>query len=196
MMKRFWYINLALLIAASLMIGCAQTKSFTDSVKSVTPMGKSSKIELYDQVPNKNRWGIPKAELDLRIAQETVKLAELRKELAAEQETFESQRLVQAKTRVDENEIELERLKWESIDRSGLGEKDKNIIRIADLKVKKLDFEGNRIKIEAKMANSDRKINDLKIGIKEQEALIRNLKKGYSKSKKRGARKKLTGKRK
>ncbi|MDJ0830785.1 MAG: hypothetical protein QNI92_13095 [Desulfobacterales bacterium] len=196
MMKRFWYINLALLIAASLMIGCAQTKSFTDSVKSVTPMGKSSKIELYDQVPNKNRWGIPKAELDLRIAQETVKLAELRKELAAEQETFESQRLVQAKTRVDENEIELERLKWESIDRSGLGEKDKNIIRIADLKVKKLDFEGNRIKIEAKMANSDRKINDLKISIKEQEALIRNLKKGYSKSKKRGARKKLTGKRK
>ena len=183
MMKRFWYINLALLIVASFMIGCAQTKSFTDSVKSVTPMGKSSKIELYEQVPNKNRWGIPKAELDLRIASETVKLSELRKELAAEQTTYESQRLAQAKTRVDEKEVVLERLKWESIDRSGLGDKDKNITTIADLKVKKLDYEGNRIKIEAKMANSDRRINDLKISIKEQEALIRNLKKGYAKKK-------------
>jgi hypothetical protein len=78
----------------------------------------------------------------------------------------------------EEAEVSLDLAKWEAIDRSGLGEKDKNIDNIADLKSKRLKIEAERIKIEAKRETTENKINDLGRQIKELEEKIDNMKMG------------------
>ncbi len=170
-MKRFGYISLVLLLAFSLLTGCETTRSITKSIPGVS----SSSDELFAQVPAEERTQVQKAEFDLQVAEEKLRLTEMKTELASLQKKYADYAEDVANEYRDETEVSVELAKLEAIDRSGLGEKEKNINKIADLKAAKLRIEANRIKLEAKRDTTEQKINDLIKQLEEQETKIINL---------------------
>ncbi len=170
-MKRFDYISLVLLLAFSLLTGCETTRSITKSISGVS----SSSDELFAQVPAEERTQVQKAEFDLQVAEEKLRLTEMKTELASLQKKYADYAEDVANEYRDEAEVSVELAKLQAIDRSGLGEKEKNINKIADLKAAKLRIEANRIKLEAKRDTTEQKINDLIKQLEEQETKIINL---------------------
>jgi chromosome segregation ATPase len=168
-MKNFSYISLILLFAISLLSGCETTRSITASFSS------SVDEDLFAQVPTENRAEVEKAEFDLKIAEARLKLAEMNKDLTSLREKYSSYEKDAAAKFRKEAETGVDLAKWEAVDSSGLGSKEENTEKIADLKAKKLGIEADRIKIEAKRDNVERKIDDLSKQIEEQETIIINL---------------------
>lgn len=176
-MKKFSCINLTFLFAISLAVGCATTKDITGTITSkVTSITSDVDQNLFAQVPEEMREGVKKAEFDLKVSEEKVKLTELKKELASTQKQYAGYEQDQAQTYHKEAAIAVDIAKMEAIDSSGLGKKDDNIKTIADLKAKKLGLEADRIKINAKLATTERRINDLTEQIKAQEEKIKDMK--------------------
>ena len=169
-MKSFGYISLVFLLAFSLLTGCETTRKLTSSIT-----GTSGEDELLAQVPAEGREEIRKAEFDLQVAQEKFKLAEMKSELAALSKKRADYAEDMADKYHDQAEVGVELAKLEAIDRAGLGEKEDNINKIADLKGKKLKIEADRIKFEAKRDTTEEKINGLIREIEEQETKIVNL---------------------
>lgn len=171
-MKKLGYMNLIFLLILLLLTGCETTRNFTDSITS------GGEETLFAQVPPDQRIQVEKAEFDLKVAEERLELAKLKTELADLQEKYAGYDKEVTNKYREEAEVSLDLAKWEAIDRSGLGEKDKNIDNIADLKSKRLKIEAERIKIEAKRETTENKINDLSRQIKELEEKIDNMKMG------------------
>jgi chromosome segregation ATPase len=168
-MKTFGYISLTFLLALSLLTGCESTRSITSSITG------SSNEDLLAQVPAEAQGEIRQAEFDLQVAEEKVNLAKLKAELASLQKKYADYDEDVTNEYRKEAEVGLDLANLEAIDRSGLGEKEDNINKIADLKSKKLKIEANRIKIEAKRETTERKIKDLNKQMEEQETKIINL---------------------
>ena len=166
-MKSLGYISLVFLLAFSLLTGCETARKLTGV--------SSDKDELLAQVPAEGREEIRKAEFDLQVAQEKLKLAEMKSELASLQKKHADYAEDMADKYQDQAEVGVELAKLEAIDRAGLGEKEDNINKIADLKGKRLKIEANRIKFEAKRDTTEEKINGLIKEIEEQETKIINL---------------------
>ena len=169
-MKSFGYISLVFLLAFSLLTGCETTRKLTSSIT-----GASGEDELLAQVPAEGREEVRKAEFDLQVAQEKFKLAEMQTELASLRKKRADYAEDMADKYHDQAEVGVELAKLEAIDRAGLGEKEDNINKIADLKGKKLKIEADRIKYEAKRDTTEEKINGLIREIEEQETKIINL---------------------
>ena len=167
-MKIFGHISLIFLLALSLLTGCK-----TGSLKST--MTGSPDENLLAQVPAEEREKIKKAEFDLQVAEEQMKVAEMKTELASLQKKYADYDEDAADEYRKKAEVGVELATLEAIDRSGLGEKQKNIEDIADLKAKELKIEVNKIKFEAKRDTTGEKINDLMKQIEEQETKIINL---------------------
>lgn len=166
-MKIFGHISLIFLLAFLLLTGCEATRSLTKS--------GSPDENLLAQVPAEEREEVKKAEFALQVAEEKIKLAEMKTELASLQKKYADYEEDAADEYKKKAEVSVELAKLEAIDRAGLGEKQKNIEDIADLKAKELKIEANRIKIEAKRDTTGEKINDLRKQIEEQETKIINL---------------------
>jgi len=176
-MKRFSYTGFIILLAISLAVGCATTKDITGNITSkVTSITSNVDQNLFAQVPEDMRKGVKKAEFDLKVSEEKVKLVELKKELASTQKQYAGYEQDQAQTYHKEAAIAVDIAKMEAIDSSGLGKKDDNIKTIADLKAKKLGVEAGRIKINARLSTTERRINDLTEQIKAQEEKIKEIK--------------------
>ena len=169
-MKSFGYISLVFLLAFSLLTGCETTRKLTSSIT-----GAAGDDELLAQVPAEGREEVRKAEFDLQLAQEKLKLAEMKSELASLQKKRADYAEDMADKYHDQAEVGVELAKLEAIDRAGLGEKEDNINKIADLKGKKLKLEADKIKFEAKRDTTEEKINGLIREIEEQETKIVNL---------------------
>ena len=168
-MKILGHISLIFLLALSLLTGCEATRSITSS------MSGSPDENLLAQVPAEEREEVKKAEFDLQVAEEKMKLAEMKTELASLQKKYADYDEDAVKEYRKKAEVGVEIAQLEAIDRAGLGEKQANIKDIADLKAKELKIEANRIKIEAKRDTTGEKINDLRKQIEEQETRIINL---------------------
>jgi hypothetical protein len=168
-MKIFGHISLIFLLALSLLTGCEATRSLTSSISG------SSDENLLAQVPAEEREEVKKAEFDLQVAGEKMKLAEMKTELASLQKKYADYEEDAADEYQKKAEVNVDLAKLEAIDRAGLGEKQANIEDIADLKAKELKIEANKIKIEAKRDTTGEKINDLLTQIEEQETKIINL---------------------
>jgi hypothetical protein len=166
-MKIFGHISLIFLLALLLLTGCEATRSLTKS--------GSSDENLLAQVPAEEREKVKKAEFDLQVAGEKMKVAEMRTELASLQKKYADYEEDAADEYQKKAEVSVDLAKLEAIDRAGLGEKKENIEDIADLKTKELKIEVNRIKIVAKRDTTGEKINDLRKQIDEQETKIMNL---------------------
>ena len=168
-MKILGHISLIFLLALSLLTGCEATRSLTSSISG------SPDENLLAQVPAEEREEVKKAEFDLQVAEEKMKLAEMKTELASLQKKYADYDEDAVKEYRKKAEVGVDIAKLEAIDKAGLGEKQANIEDIADLKAKELKIEANRIKIEAKRDTTGEKINDLMKQIEEQETRIINL---------------------
>jgi chromosome segregation ATPase len=171
-MRGFVYIGLVLLLVFPLLTHCETTRGITNSITG----GHSSMDELFAQVPAEDRSQVEEAIFHLQVAEEKMKLAEMKSELASLQEKHADYAKDVASKYRDEAEISVDLAKMETIYRAGLGEKEKNINEIADLKAEKLEIQAARVKLEAKRDTTEQRINDLIKQIDEQEIKIANLK--------------------
>lgn len=171
-MKRFWYVNLAFMVAFLFSAGCETTRNIKSTITSI---GSPAYKELLPQVPEDMKDDIYKAEFDMKVSSEKLKLAKLKNKLSANQEKYTDEELDLAEKYYEEAEITLEIQKLGAIIKSGLGEKKDNIKSIADLKSKKLRAEADRIKIEAELETTKLAINDLLKQIEAQEEMIKDM---------------------
>ncbi|MBU0769066.1 MAG: hypothetical protein KJ687_08245 [Proteobacteria bacterium] len=177
-MKRFSIINLTLILIVTLAVGCKTTQNFKQSISSkVDSITSDVDQELYGQVPEDKREGIPEAEFDLELNKNKEVLAKLKKERGINELKIIGYDLDIASKARKKAEIALDIKKLEAINSVGLGKKEKNITSIADLKAKILNFDADIVKIEAKQANVEVVINDLNRQIEEQEKKVKGMKK-------------------
>ena len=179
-MKTFWYINLALLLAISLSVGCATTQDIASTVTSKVTSTVSSFTSgvdenLYAQVPADKREGVQEAELALKVSEEKTTLAQLKKELALNQKKYADFEADLARGHSNDAAIALDIAKLEAIDGAGLGKKEDSIKAIAELRAKKLRMEADSINIKAKLSTTELQINDLTKQIEEQEEKIKEM---------------------
>jgi hypothetical protein len=84
-MKRFWHVNLALLIVFLFSIGCETTRNLQ---KSMTSLGSPAYRKLITQVPADMKDDVYKAEFDMKVSGEKLNLAKLKNKLAVNQENY------------------------------------------------------------------------------------------------------------
>lgn len=178
-MKRFSFINLTLILIIALTVGCKTTQSFKQSISStIDSMTSDVDQELYGQVPEDKREGIPEAEFDLELNKNKVTLATLKKERGINELKILGYDLDIASKARKKAAIALDIKKLEAINSAGLGEKQKNIKTITDLKAKILNIDADIVKIKAKQDSVEGVINDLNRQIEEQEKKVTGMKKG------------------
>ena len=171
-MKRLWHVNLTILIAFLFSIGCETTRNIQ---KSITSIGSPEYRELIAQLPEDMKDDVYKAEFDMKVSGEKLKLAKLKNKLAVNQENYSDSEVDLAKKLYEKAEITLEIQNLEVIMKSGLGEKKDNIKTLANLKSKKLRTEADRIKIEAELETTKLVISDLLKQIKAREEMIKDM---------------------
>ena len=177
-MKRFSFINLILILIVTLAVGCETTKNFKRSISSqIDSMTSEVDQELYGQVPEDKREGISEAELDLELNKNKEILAELKKERGINELKIVGYDLDIASKARKKAAIALDIKKLEAINSAGLGEKEKNIKTLSDLKAKSFNIDADIVKIEAKQANVKGVINDLNRQIEEQGKKVKGMKK-------------------
>jgi len=171
-MKRFWHVNLALLIAFIFSIGCETTRNLQ---KSITSIGSPAYRELITQVPADMKDDVYKAEFDMKVSGEKLKLTKLKNNLAVNQENYSDSEVDFAKKIYEQAKITVEIQKLEAIMKSGLGENKDNIKALANLKSKKLRTEADKIKIEAELETTKLVIDDLLKQIEAREEMIKDM---------------------
>jgi hypothetical protein len=177
-MKRFWYINLLLLIAFYFTVGCASMPLIGDSKKK-----KASKVPertLYSQVPESMRADVKEAEFDLQEARRNLKLAEkkvkigkLKKELGSLQKEGADYEMKAAKKNVEEKELAVEVKRLEAIDNAGLGDKVENIKSIAKIKSKQLNAQADAVEAKADSETTKLEVKKLKKKVDKMEANLK-----------------------
>jgi len=206
-MKRFWYMGLTFLMTLSLLAGCATIPGIKSSGTKTS--GTKSSLRkttegLYSQVPAANRAPVREAEFDLEqakakveLAGERVKLAELQKKRALLERKCADHGMELAEILERKAALAVEIRKLEAIDNSNLGDKERNIRQIANVKTKKLGMESDGIQVKAEFDTTELKIKKLTKEIEAQkikaqkEEKIKAQKKA-KKSKKTKARKRKT----
>jgi chromosome segregation ATPase len=177
-MKRLFFINLALFLIVALTVGCKTTQSFKQSISSsFDSMTSEVDQKLYAQVPEDKRKGIPEAEFDLELNKSKEALATLKKERSINELKIVGYDLDIASKHRKKAAAALDLKKMDAINSAGLGEKEKNIKTIADLKAKVLNIDADIVKIQAKQDNLKGVINDLNKQIEEQEKKVKGMKK-------------------
>jgi hypothetical protein len=178
------YIAMTLVVTAlSFVIGCATTEELATSVKSkVTSMTSTVDPALVSQVPADKREGFAKAEYELKVASEKLKLAELKSEYGAAQKKYSDYEEDLAANVRKEAELDYDIVKMEAIIKSGLGKsKDDNVKTKADLQSKKLKVQADRINIQASLENTKGKMENLSAQIAKQDESIKKMKSGDKK---------------
>ena len=171
-MKKFWHVNLVLLIAFLFSIGCETTRNIQ---KSITSIKSSASRELITQVPADMKDDVYKAEFDMKVSGEKLKLAKLKNKLAVNQENYSDSEVDLAEKLYEKAEITLEIQKLEAIMKSGLGENKDNIKTLAKLKSKKLRTEADGIEIEAELETTKLIISTLLKQIEAREEMIKDM---------------------
>jgi hypothetical protein len=168
-MRRFFIVNLSLILLMAIAVGCETTQNLKQSISSkMNSMTSDVDPDLYAQVPENKREGIPEAESDLEIAKNKEALAKLEKERSVNAlKIFGYDLDIATKTKKKAETI-LDLKKMEAIDNAGLGEKNKNIETISDLKSKSIEFDAEIVKIKGKQENVNLVIDELTQKIEEQ----------------------------
>ena len=172
-MRRDLYSALILALTLLLLTSCEATKGLKGTVSSFT---SSVDDDLFSQVPPEDVQEVQKAELDLKVAEETVVLADLKMKVADLQKKYAGYEEDLADKCHKKAAIGVDLAKSEAIDRSGLGQKEDNIKTIANLRAKKLKIEADMVKIGANLATTECRIKDLTKQIEEQAEKIEGIK--------------------
>jgi chromosome segregation ATPase len=174
-MPRVLLLSSLIVVAFLVSVSCETTRSITSKMGSIT-----SRVDedLFAQVPEQQRGDVDQAALTLMVSEEEVKLAEMKTELATVRRKYARYQEDLANKLHKEAALGLDIAKLEAIDRSGLGDKDDNARKIADLKSNRLETEAQRVKIEAQLATAKRHIRGLTKQIAEKAKEIEGLKTG------------------
>ena len=176
-MNRYFKIYLFAFLALSLLFGCATTQELKSSVKSkVSSLTSTVDPAVVNQIPADKKEGFSKAEFDLNAANQKVKLAEKKTELASAQNKYADLEEDLADNFQKEAEIYYDLVKIEAIINAGLGKKEDNPKIKANLQSKKLQTQADRIKINAKLAVAKEKINSLTEEVKKMDDAIKSMK--------------------
>jgi ribosomal protein S6E (S10) len=184
-MKRLWYMGFMFLMTLSLVAGCASIPGLKSSTTK-DPASKSSpgtkKEGLYSQVPAALRAPVKEAEFDLKeakdkaeIAREKVKLAELQKERALLEVKWADYGMKFAEISEKAAELAVEIRTLEAIDNANLGDKERNIKDIANLKTKRLGMESDGIQVKAEFDTTELKIKKLTKDLEAQNMRVQNM---------------------
>lgn len=173
-MKRAEIIILLLIILS--VAGCATVDDLKGSITTkVTSITSNVDPGLVAKVPVEQRGGFPKAEFAIKTAEEKLKLAHMKSELAAKQGKYADYEEDLVNVDLKDVSIDYDIVKLQAVDASGLGKKEDNIKTLTNLKLKKIDLQADRIKADASMAAIKRQMNDLNEKIKAQEEKVKAL---------------------
>lgn len=184
-MKRLWYMGFMFLMTLSLIAGCASIPGLK-SVTTKDPTSKSSpainKQGLYSQVPAALRAPVKEAEFDFKeakakaeIAREKVKLAELQRDRALLEVKWADYGMKFAEINEKAAELAVEIRTLEAIDNANLGDKERNIKDIANLKTKRLGMESEGILVKAEFDTTELKMKNLTKDIEAQKMRVQNM---------------------
>ena len=181
MMKRLLHLNLALLLALFLVIGCQSTLAKLPGTKSKSSSPKqTSDVSLYNKVPASMKADVKEAQFDFKqstanvnTAKKKVEIADLKRERAVLQKKYADYALLVATAVQRNSEINVELKQWEAIDAAGLGDKESNIKTIANLRSKQLKAQDSEIQSKASMDQTGVKIKKLSKRIHSLESKLK-----------------------
>ena len=175
-MRRVQYLVLIVAFTLLLPISCETAKGLKGSITSKMGSFKSSVDDkVYSQVPAEDRQEVQKAEFDLKVAKEKVRLADLNMDLVPLQRKYAGYEEDLADKCHEKAAVSVDLAKLEAIDKSGLGQAN-NVEAIADLRAEKLKLEADIVQIEAKMVTTERRIKNLTKKIENQAEKIESMK--------------------
>ena len=165
------------LLVLIFIIGCSTTQELKTSITSkVSSITETVDPALVKQVPVDKKEGFSKAEFALNVANQKVKLAERKSELAASQKKYAGLEEDLANNLQKEAEIDYDLVKNEAIIDSDLGKKEDNLKLKAKLQSKKLEVQADRIKINANLEATKGKIDTFSTEIAKMDEVIKAMK--------------------
>lgn len=174
-MKRKEIIYLLLLILT--LAGCATMDELKSSVTSrVASITSNVDPALAAKVPEDKRGEFPKAEFAITVAQEKLKLAQMKSDLAEKQKNYADSEEELINIDMKDAGMDYDIVKLGAIDATGLGKKEDNIKATTNLKLKKVELQADRIRADANMAAVKRQMDDLAEKIKAQDEKVKSLK--------------------
>ena len=176
-MKPIFKIYFLGLLAVIFIAGCSTTQELKTSITSkVSSITSTVDPAIVNQVPADKQEGFSRAEFDLNAANQKVKLAEQKSELAARQKKYAGLEEDLANNFQKEAEIDYDLVKIEAIINSDLGKKEDNRKIKANLQSKKLELQADRIKINANLEATKEKIGSLSQEIARMDEAIKAMK--------------------
>lgn len=181
MMKRLLHLNLALLLALFLAIGCQSTLAKIPGTKAKSGAAKqTTDVSLYNKVPASMKADVKEAQFDLKQAKanvnrskKKVEIADLKKERSVLQKRYADFALQVSGAVQRGAEVNVELKQWEAIDAAGLGDKETNIKTIANLKSKQLKAEDSKIQSIASRETTGVRIKKLSKRIHSLESKLK-----------------------
>jgi hypothetical protein len=166
-----------LLLIMFVFAGCATMDELTTSISTkVSAITSNVDQSLVAKVPDDKRGGFPAAGFAVKVAEEKLKLAQLKTELAAKKKKYTEYEEDQVNTDLKDASLDYDIIKQEAINATpGLGKKEDNAKALTNLKLKKNELQADKIKTEANMAAAKQQMSDLADKIKEQEEKIKGL---------------------
>jgi len=157
--------------------GCSTTQELKTTIASkVSSITENVDSAIVNQVPADKKEGFPQAEFNLNVADQKVKLAELKSDLAASQKKYAGLEEDLANNFQKEAAIDYDLIKIESIINSDLGKKEDNLKVKTKLQAKKLETQADRIKINANLEERKRKSDSLSAEIAKLDEAIKAMK--------------------
>jgi multidrug resistance efflux pump len=176
-MKLIFKIYLLGILAVMFVAGCSTTQELKSSITSqVSSITSTVDPAIVKQVPIDKKEGFSKAEFDLNVANQKVKLAERKNEVAATQKRYAGLEEDLAINFQKEADIDYELVKIEAIINSDLGKKEDNRKIKANLQSKRLEVQADRIKINANLEATKEKISSLNQEIAKMDEAIKGMK--------------------
>lgn len=166
-------IYLLVLLASTFIAGCSTTQGLKTSIASIT---ENVDTAIVNKIPADKKEGFSQAEFNLKVADQKVKLAELKSELAARQKTSAGLEEDLANNFLKETAIDYDLVKIEAIISSGLGKKEDNLKLKTKLQLKKLEIQSDRVKINADLEEVKAKSDSISAEIAKMDEAIKAMK--------------------
>lgn len=171
--------NLLWLAMLILIAGCAATQEFKTSVTSkVSSVTSSVDPTLVSKLQADKKGKFLESEFNLNVADQKLKLAELKNELASSRKKYADLEEDFADEFQREASIDYDLVKIEAIIASNLGNMESNLKTRTKLQVKKLEAQTARVKINANMETEKRKIDSLAEEVDKMAEAIADMKLG------------------
>jgi outer membrane murein-binding lipoprotein Lpp len=176
-MRDYFKICFGAVLTLSFLAGCATTQGIKASITSeVSSLTSNVDPAIVSKIPADKKEGFPQAEFALNVANQKVKLANLKSALASEQKKVAGYEEDLASNLQKEAEVDYDLVKIEAIINAGLGKKEDNPKIKAKLQSKKLQLQADRIKINSNIDVAKLKIKSLSEDITKLDEAIKAMK--------------------